>query len=34
MELAGYGSKEAPIVDDRSLESEGVDMARIARVYK
>lgn len=34
MELAGYGSKEAPVVDDQELESEGADLARIERVYK
>ena len=34
MELAGYGSKEAPVVDDQELGSESVDLARIERVYK
>lgn len=34
MELAGYGSKEAPVVDDQELGSQGVDLARIERVYK
>jgi hypothetical protein len=34
MELAGYGSKEAPVVDDQELGSEGADLARIERVYK
>lgn len=34
MELAGYGSKEAPVVDDQELGSEGVNLARIERVYK
>ncbi|KAG9841831.1 MFS general substrate transporter, partial [Aureobasidium melanogenum] len=34
MELAGYGSKEAPIVDDEELGSEGADLARIERVYR
>lgn len=34
MELAGYGSKEAPVVDDQELESEGADLARIERVYR
>jgi hypothetical protein len=34
LELAGYGSKEAPVVDDLELESEGADLARIERVYK
>jgi hypothetical protein len=34
MELAGCGSKEAPVVDDQELESEGADLARIERVYK
>lgn len=34
MELAGYGSKEASVVDDQELGSQGVDLARIERVYK
>ena len=34
MELAGYGSKEAPIIDDQELGSEGAGLARIERVYK
>lgn len=34
MELAGYGSKEAPIIDDEELESESADLARIERVYR
>lgn len=34
MELAGYGSKESPMVDDQELGSEGADLARIERVYK
>jgi hypothetical protein len=34
MELAGYSSKETPIIDDRELGSEGADLARIERVYK
>lgn len=34
MELADYGSKEAPIIDDQELGSEGADLARIERVYK
>jgi hypothetical protein len=34
MELAGYSSKEAPVVDDEELGSEGADLARIERVYK
>lgn len=34
MELAGYSSKEAPVVDDQELGSDGADIARIERVYK
>jgi hypothetical protein len=34
MELAGYSSKETPIIDDQELGSEGADLARIERVYK
>ena len=34
MELAGYGFKEAPVVDDQEMGSEGADLARIERVYK
>ena len=34
MELAGYVSKEVPVVDDQELGSEGADLARIERVYK
>lgn len=34
MELAGYGSKEVPVVNDQELGSEGVNLARIERVYK
>jgi hypothetical protein len=34
MELAGYGSTEAPIVDHVESGSEAADMARIERVYK
>jgi hypothetical protein len=34
MELAGYSNKEAPIIDDQELGSEGADLARIERVYK
>lgn len=34
MELAGYSGKECPTVDDQELEAEGVDAARIERVYR
>ncbi|KAG9544174.1 MFS general substrate transporter, partial [Aureobasidium melanogenum] len=34
MELASYGSKEEPVVDDEELGSEGADLARIERVYR
>ena len=33
-ELAGYRTKQEPLVDDEELESGSVDMARIDRVYR